>query len=448
LLRSDRVESSPIVSADELDLEPESDDARGVRIAAFLSALLFACSDNPSVGGGRPSAELVVPAEVVVGARALIDASKSKDPDGKLLRFRYDLGDDSPAVVTGASSTHHIYRSRGRFRACVWVTDPEGLTAVACGDVTVVLPPDAGPADAGVDAARDATGEHIASDGPDKDLKPDQKLDLPKLDFKSDKPDLAKADLKLDMPKPDAAKPDVPKPDAAKPDVPKPDAAKPDSAKPDLKPDLGGCFSAEVGGTGAAGYTLKPVPACHPTLPASASKLGVNKDEVGAITILPFAFSFFGKSSFAAGVSSNGYLQLVGPSPLSLLQPVPATLPTSASPNNLVAAFWDNLAPLSPASDVWVATLGQAPKRVYLVRWQGWTFSGTPTPATLTFSVLLYEGSNVVELQYTTLDGGARASGSQAAIGIENESGTLGLQHAFKQSGAVSTGAGLRFVPK
>ncbi len=421
-----------------------------MRCVAALSLLLAACSDARSPAGGMPSAQLSVPAQVALGARVLVDASGSRDPEGKLLRFRFDFNDGSPSVVTGEASTHHAFRLRGLFPVCVWVTDLDGLTASECREVTVVLAPDASIKDAALDAdgpgPADAARER--SDAATLDATPDKaKPDLAKLDATPDKtkPDVAKLDATPDKAKPDLAKLDT-APDKAKPDLAKQDA-KPDLAKPDLaKPDANTCFTPEVGGSGAAGYTLKLVPACHPTL-SSSNKLGVNKDEAGVLTILPFTFSFFGKSAVAAGVSANGYLQLVGANPLALLEPIPVPIPSSSVPNNLIAAFWDNLAPKSAGSDVWVATVGQAPKRVYLIQWQSWTFSGAAAPAELSFTILLYEGSNVIELQYSQLDGGARATGGEAAIGIEDLNGASGVQHAYKKAGAVSTGQGIRFVP-
>jgi len=425
---------------------------RSVALAAI--ALLGACGDQKSPGGGLPTAELSLPSEAMIGVQVEIDASGSRDPEGKLLRFRFDFNDGSPSVVTGAAITHHVFRARGFYPVCVWVTDVEGLTANECREVNVVFAPDRGipdaPHDAGLDHPLDARGEgqkdlDLGGDGKLDKLKLDQPKDKPKLDQPKDKPklDQPKDKLKLDQPK------DQPKPDKLTPDKLTPDKLTLDKLKLDQpSSDLTACYSPELGGSGAAGYAVKLVAGCHPSIASTGTKLGINKDEVGALAILPFTFSFYGKNAIAAGVSANGYLQFVGASTLTLLEPVPVAIPSSGNPNNMVAAFWDNLAPISPASDVWVGTLGQAPNRIHVIQWQGWTFSGASWPAELEFSILLYEGSNVVELQYTKLDGGARSTGSFASIGIENESGMLGIKHAFQTADAVSTTVGIRFVPK
>ena len=77
-----------------------------------------------------------------------------------------------------------------------------------------------------------------------------------------------------------------------------------------------------------------------------------------------------------------------------------------------------------------------------------WAAAGTPTPTELTFSVFLYEGTNVIELQYLKLIGGSVAAGGLAGVGIENETGSAGVQHSYFKPNDVATTYGIRFVPK
>jgi hypothetical protein len=424
-----------------------------MRWLLYLLALAAGCSDPPAARRGAPSARLRIGAPAVAGTPTVADASDSSDPEGKLLRYRFEFGDGSNAVITGAARTLHVFAKAGQYRPCVTVIDPEGLIDVACASVSVDPERrDSGVRDAGTDTARadarlDAPDRGADAPPPDTGsvdhTASDKSKDKSPLD-KGKPPDQAKPDKPGDKSLPDKGKP----PDQAQPDKPgdksPPDKPGDTAAKPDAAP----CFSPELGGTGAAGYTLKQVPACSYSA-AGSSKLGINKDDTAAVTLLPFPFTFFGKTSIAAGVSSNGYLQFVGASPLTLLASAPAAIPSAADPNHIIAAFWDNLAPLSSTSDVWVGTVGSAPKRVHVIQWQGWRFSGVTSPATeLVFSIFLYEGSNVVELQYAKLVGDSRANGSMASFGIENESGTQGVQHAYKKPDAVSTTSGIRFVPK
>ena len=224
----------------------------------------------------------------------------------------------------------------------------------------------------------------------------------------------------------------------------------PDKMLPDKKPspDMTSCFASEASsGTGATGYTLKTVAPCGFDASVGGTKLGLYQKDTGKISFLPFSFYFWGKGYLAAGVSSNGYLQFPGTNPLVLNNHAPAPLPTAASPNNLVAALWSELKPTTE-SEVYVATVGQAPKRVYVVQWHVWAAAGTSVPTELTFSVFLYEGTNVIELQYLKLFGGSIAAGGLAAVGIENETGSGGVQHSFLKPDGVSTTYGIRFVPK
>ena len=75
-------------------------------------------------------------------------------------------------------------------------------------------------------------------------------------------------------------------------------------------------------------------------------------------------------------------------------------------------------------------------------------FAGASPAVEATFAVYLYETSNAIELQYYALAGGARATGSNAAVGIEDAAGATGIQRVYKQAGGVTTTSGVRFVPQ
>jgi len=63
----------------------------------------------------------------------------------------------------------------------------------------------------------------------------------------------------------------------------------------------------------------------------------------------------------------------------------------------------------------------------------------------LTFEIALYEGSNTVLMQYGTLSG-TYADGSSASIGIENSTGTIGIQYTDTGvPGMTSEGLALQF---
>ena len=74
---------------------------------------------------------------------------------------------------------------------------------------------------------------------------------------------------------------------------------------------------------------------------------------------------------------------------------------------------------------------------------------GASPPSDLTFQAVLGE-SGEIDFVYCTLASMSdpdRASGGSATIGLENETGTAGIQHALDKKGAVAAGQLLRFFP-
>ena len=66
-----------------------------------------------------------------------------------------------------------------------------------------------------------------------------------------------------------------------------------------------------------------------------------------------------------------------------------------------------------------------------------------------TFEVILYETSNIIQVQYRLIvvNASTRAHGGSATIGIENSDGTAGVQYAYHNPAAVMTGTALSYTP-
>ncbi len=66
-----------------------------------------------------------------------------------------------------------------------------------------------------------------------------------------------------------------------------------------------------------------------------------------------------------------------------------------------------------------------------------------------TFAVILHETSNIIQVQYRIIvdNTSSIAHGKNAAIGIENSDGTAGVQYAYHDSTAVTTGKALSYTP-
>jgi hypothetical protein len=168
---------------------------------------------------------------------------------------------------------------------------------------------------------------------------------------------------------------------------------------------------------------------------------------------LPFDFSLFGTVWNEVGISSNGYLQFAPPPALNDLRAATnRPIPDPRAPNELIAVFWDDLAPPAPpaGSHVLVFPVDASPRQGFAVHWSDWSFFGvTNPPARLEFQAVLWDDGGI-DLHYCRLEDSqnpTRATGASATVGIEDVTGTRGLQHSFNQAGAVSTTTGIRYTP-
>jgi len=98
------------------------------------------------------------------------------------------------------------------------------------------------------------------------------------------------------------------------------------------------------------------------------------------------------------------------------------TLPNAAAPKPALYTFWDSLT-FNSGGALCYGVVGNAPNRQAVITWKDMTFSTTSDrPASLTFSAILSEGTNRIDIVYDTLDGVTeRANGSSATVGVQDE---------------------------
>ena len=158
-----------------------------------------------------------------------------------------------------------------------------------------------------------------------------------------------------------------------------------------------------------------------------------------------FNFTYFGNSYSQFYVSSNG-LVLFTADPLNL-SGTEAAIPNSAAPNNFIAAFWDDLI-VDGTGKILYTTIGAAPNRKLIIQFGNMGFYGFPAFMG-TFAVILYESSNIIQVQYRLIvdNTSTRGHGGSATIGLENSDGTAGVQYAFHDPAAVTTGKAISYTP-
>ena len=175
----------------------------------------------------------------------------------------------------------------------------------------------------------------------------------------------------------------------------------------------------------------------------SVIKTGYADDESYGPYNIGFSFSFFGKSYSQFYVNSNGQI-LFGNGSLSGAD---VAIPSEEEPNNFIAPFWDDLV-VDSYGKILYTTIGASPNRKLIVQFKNMGFY--PSPPTLgTFSVILYETSNVIQMQYRliVLSYSGKAHGGEATIGLENETGTAGVQYAYHDDLAVDSEQAISFTP-
>jgi subtilisin family serine protease len=142
-------------------------------------------------------------------------------------------------------------------------------------------------------------------------------------------------------------------------------------------------------------------------------------NSVGPIS-MGFSFPYYGNNYSSLYIGSNGILTFGGGSGEWINDYIPDT----ADPDNLIAVWWDDLSPDDGGS---VKYYYDSTNHRFIVsfigvpnyRWPGGTGS-------LTFQAILYQSGNI-EFNYGTMNPGSDDLQS-ATIGIENQSGSVGLQ--------------------
>jgi uncharacterized repeat protein (TIGR01451 family) len=149
-------------------------------------------------------------------------------------------------------------------------------------------------------------------------------------------------------------------------------------------------------------------------------------DDTSANVPIGFTFKFYGQSFATVNVSSNGYLKFTAGDTTLYANDCP--IPDATSPDTAIYAFWDDLNP-DVGGQVYRETRGTSPNRVFIVQYNQIPFRADAGSGTVTFEVLLYEGSNDILIQYLDVEGTARKTGNSATQGIESRAvlGPIGL---------------------
>ncbi|MCC7431240.1 hypothetical protein IT568_10380, partial [bacterium] len=154
------------------------------------------------------------------------------------------------------------------------------------------------------------------------------------------------------------------------------------------------------------------------------------KDEGNALLPIGFSFPYYGSNFSSVFVSSNGFLSFDNFSGNLWTN---QGFPNSATPNNLIAGFWDDLDG-SSQGNVYYQTAGNN----FIVQFDNWPRYGTTTGET--FQIIL-SSDGKIKIQYNSMNGTL----TSASVGIENSNGTDGLQ-VVNNASYVANGLAIEFA--
>lgn len=163
-------------------------------------------------------------------------------------------------------------------------------------------------------------------------------------------------------------------------------------------------------------------------------------DQVGAQSLavvdLPFAFQYYGRLYDQITVCSNGFLAMGITENAEFRN---FRLPGAMGPSPMIAPFWDDLATHSGSG---IYYLFDRTNHAFIVQWNN-LYNGKNGSSLEKFQVILYDqavystslGDGPIKFQYHTFNNVDSQSGNRhgnyATIGIEDHTGTRGLEYTF-----------------
>ena len=158
---------------------------------------------------------------------------------------------------------------------------------------------------------------------------------------------------------------------------------------------------------------------------------GDRDDNYSEAISIGFGFKFYEKTFDQVYIGTNGFLSF-GEGSESFSN---RSIPEDPPPNNLVAAFWDDLDLAS--GKVFYKRVNAPSGRSFVVEW--FNVVRYNSSDLLTFEIILYENGNI-RYQYQELNGIL----NQATVGIEDGDGVDGLLYAYNQA-KLSSGKAIKF---
>ncbi len=169
----------------------------------------------------------------------------------------------------------------------------------------------------------------------------------------------------------------------------------------------------------------------------TGTSVSLSDDQVSSAIPVGFSFNYFNLNYTDIYISSNGFLTVLSGQPSGCC--TGGALPNVDTPNGTIAGWWEDMNP-SAGGTVHYQTLGSAPNQYMIVQFTDIPHFGGGNLVTKQYK--LFEGSNIIEVHYQA----APSDGGTHSAGIENETGTEGVQYYLGTAG-LTTPLAVRYTP-
>jgi hypothetical protein len=199
------------------------------------------------------------------------------------------------------------------------------------------------------------------------------------------------------------------------------------------------------------GYVITQLPsptfvdACLLTGAAKGLIPNHNYADTGVVT-LAIPFDFYGVPQTEYWANTQGIVGFGTRNVHNANVVCPLPSPTHIEAHPAIYAFADNIQ--TGTAGVCIGVTGVAPMQELVVTWEDASLV-SDSSSHLTFSVVLTEGTNTIDLLYKTMTGSSEAQGTLAMIGVEDASGMFATMFSCMHGSPVipSTPFGLHFTP-
>ena len=184
-----------------------------------------------------------------------------------------------------------------------------------------------------------------------------------------------------------------------------------------------------------------------------ATSTGIYGDDASGAITLPFAFSYYGETYYTLNASTNGVLSVM---PIYGLAASNVFLPSSYSPNGVIAPYWDDGKVIEGEGEILTKMIGIEPERKFVITYLNQLLPYTADTSYLTYQIIIEEsteGDNPIIFQYLDVqcdppfDYEDNSYGRSATVGIEDTLGEAGLTYLYNDSLLFSGRAIKFFVP-